>query len=382
MKKLLILTDESVLAGCAKSGIAEVADSLANVMVNHYNVSVVCPDGGGFFVRAAADLHKYSEGVRTCRIFGVNYYLVSKLSNKTTSLIDELKPDILHNFAAPEILKDITHRPQRCVYTIDQADLVRGKEDFLKDYDVITTVSQNYAKELLDADDALSETLRGMEFRGITNGILTPVFSPEKGLFVPNKYTAEDQSGKALCKRHMMTTYGIQGNPYICLMMCRLVRDKGIDDVLDVIHNIRDSGGFTVFVGKGEKQYEDKLRLLTYGDGAIWIDKWPSPIQAIPMLAAADFYLSPSISEPCGLMPMTSARFGAIPIATINGGLADNMDDEIAIIVGEDGMAGAISRAAELYSDKTALVDKRSECMNRDFSWNTRKSEYLEVYEK
>ena len=185
MKKLLILTDESVLAGCARSGVAEVADSLANAMTADYAVSVVCPDGNGVFVRMAANLRQLSDGVRTCRLFGVNYYLLSNWPDGLDGIVRDIAPDILHSFAAPELLSRLTVRPPRCVYTIDQADFVRGKEAALTAYDAVTTVSRTYAAELLSGGDALAETLAGMDFRGITNGILEAVFAPEMGLLVP-----------------------------------------------------------------------------------------------------------------------------------------------------------------------------------------------------
>lgn len=383
MKRLLILTDESILGGCAKSGVAEVADSLANAMTDTYAVCVVCPDGQSNFVDLAGNLRQYANGVRACRLFGVDYYLIDRRDwpDRALALVDKLEPDILHSFAAPELLGRLTARPARCVYTIDQADYVRDKPETLTAYDAVTTVSETYARELLEGGDALAETLAGFNFTGITNGILTPVFAPEKGLLVSARYSAEDQSGKAVCKQRLLRTYGISGDPCLYLMMCRLVRDKGLDGVLAAVHTIRDSGGFVVIVGKGERAYEDRLSALTRADGALWVDKWPSPLQAIPMLAGADFYLSPSITEPCGLMPMTACRYGAIPITTLNGGLRDNMDEEIAVIVGEDGMAGAITRAAEIYADKTALTAKRAACMRRDFSWSTRRAGYLEVYD-
>lgn len=382
MKKLLILTDESVLAGCARSGVGEVADSLANAMTPDYAVSVVCPDGDGVFVHMAANLRQYAAGVRSCRLFGVDYYLVacSNWPDMALALVEELAPDVLHSFAAPELPGRLTKRPARCVYTIDLADFVRDRPETLTAYDAVTTVSESYAKELLEGGDALAETLAGLDFRGITNGILTSVFAPEKGLLMSARYSAEDQCGKAACKARLLKTYGIPGEACLYLMMCRLVRDKGLDGVLDAVHAIRDSGGFTVIVGRGEQAYEDRLAALTRSDGALWINKWPSPVQAVPMLAGADFYLSPSITEPCGLMPMTACRYGAVPIVTLNGGLADNMDSEIAVIVGGDGVAGAAARAAALYADKAALAAKRAACMERDFSWATRKAGYLEVY--
>lgn len=383
MKNLLILTDESVLAGCARSGVGEVADSLANAMTDTYRVYEVCPDGQSNFADLAANLRQYAAGVRACRLFGVDYYLIDRAlwPDRALALVEELESDILHSFAVPELLEGLEKRPARCVYTIDQADFVRGKPEALAAYDAVTTVSEAYARELLEGGDALAETLAGLDFRGITNGILTPVFAPEKGLLVSAKYSARDQTGKAACKARLLKTYGIPGDPAVYLMMCRLVRDKGLDDVLEAVHAIRDSGGFTVFVGRGDRAYEERLSALTRADGALWVDKWPSPVQAIPMLAGADFYLSPSITEPCGLMPMTACRYGAVPIVTLSGGLADNMDESIAIVVDEGGMAGAVARAAALYADKAALTAKRAACMERNFSWATRKAGYLEVYE-
>ena len=55
------------------------------------------------------------------------------------------------------------------------------------------------------------------------------------------------------------------------------------------------------------------------------------------------------------------------------------MDDEIAVLV-RDSVAGAVSEAAALYANPDALVTKRAACMQKDFSWATRKAEYLEVY--
>ena len=80
------------------------------------------------------------------------------------------------------------------------------------------------------------------------------------------------------------------------------------------------------------------------------------------------------------ILPMTAARYGVIPITTLADGLADNMDSEIAVLVGEDGLAGAISHAAALYADTQSLAAKRLSCMARDFSWKTRKAGYIDLY--
>lgn len=382
MSKLLIVADESILAGCAKSGVAEVADSLANAMTPDYSVSVVCPDGGGLFVRLAGNATPYADGVRLVQLFGVAYYLVDRahFPAGVPALVDALEPDVLHCFALPELLASLDRRPARCIYTIDQADFVRGHESALRTWDAVTTVSETYAEELLSSRDELAATLAEIDFRGITNGILSPVFAPEKGLLVPARYSADDLAGKALCKQRMCRTYGIPEERAVYLMACRLVRDKGLDDVLAAVHTIRDSGGMLLMVGTGDAGYERRFAALTRADGVIWLNRWPSPMQLIPLLAGADYYLNPSISEPCGLMPMTACRYGAVPVVTLAGGLHDNMDESIAVIVGEGGMRAAIREATALYADAEAMAKKRRTCMREDFSWSTRKAGYLEVY--
>ena len=383
MKKLAILTEESVLSGAYRTGVAEVADSLAYSMTPEYAVTVVCPDGDGLLVRMTAEGQTVSEGVRRCRLFGVDYCLVDRARwpEAATALLGELKPDVLHSFATPELLADVRPRPERCVYTVDRAEALRGREAALRDYDAVTTVSESYARELLAAGDELSSVLRELPFRGITNGILTEVFTPEKGLLLAAKYTPADQAGKDLCKAHLLKTYGIPEGKCLWVMLTRMTRDKGADLVLDALPEIREKGGFVLFAGRGEAEIEERLAALTREDGALWLKKRREPQQMLPLLAGADFCLNPSRAEPCGLTPMTAAHYGTIPIVTQAGGLKDNMDGRIAVLVGEGGMTAAVSEAAALYADPFRLYLKRKAAMERDFGWKTRKTGYLEVYE-
>lgn len=384
MKKLVMLSVESVFSGRVLSGMAEMVDSMANALSKDYIVTIICPDGDSIFARTASTMRDLEDGVRTCRFSAVDYYLVNQnmWSEKVVSLVERLNPDILHNFAEPEILDMLQTRPKKAICTFDQANFVRGKEKYLSLYDSVTTSSENYAREILEAGDELSDTLSRIDFKGITAGILDVAFAPEKGLLIPNKYTADAQEGKQICKQRLLKTYGISGNPYICLMMCRLIKEKGLEQVFDSVQTIRDTGGILVVVGKGKHSYEQQLRKYRRSDGVIYIDRWASPVQAAPLAAGADFYLCPSNTEACGLMPMTASRYGAIPIVTLNGGLADNFNSDNAIIIGNDGLPEAIKKAATIYSDNELMTDKRKVCMEQDFSWTTRKAGYVELYEK
>lgn len=384
MKKLVMLSVESVFSGRVLSGMAEMVDSMANSLSRDYIVTIVCPDGNSIFARTASNLRTVEEGIRVCRFSAVDYYLIepSKWLEKVADVVDKLNPDILHNFAEPEIIEMLKTKPNKTICTFDAAKYVRGKEKYLRLYDSVTTSSENYAKEVLSENDELANTLSSIDFKGITAGILDTAFAPEKGLLIPNKYTADTQEGKQLCKNRLLKTYGIEGNPYICLMMCRLVKEKGLEKVFEVVDTIRETGGILVVVGKGKHAYEQKLRKYRRSDGVVYIDRWASPVQAAPLTAGADFYLCPSNSEVCGLMPMTASRYGAIPIVASIGGLVDNFNNDNAIIIDENGLSEAIKKAASIYTDSNLMEAKRKICMEQDFSWTTRKAGYIELYEK
>lgn len=369
MKTLCILTAESVLAGTARSGVGEVADSVANVMTDRCRVTVVCPDGDSVYIRMADNLSERRDGVRRCRLFGVDYVLVERARwpEKALRVIGELRPDVLHSFAPADIW------PMHCgrrVLTMEGPKLPDIGDLLL--WDTVCSVSGAHARELSAA--------LVLPVRGVTNGLLTPVYAPERGLMIEAAYSAEDLAGKELCKRRLLRDYGIEGDPCVMLMMCRFVPEKGVDAALEAVHAIRDAGGVTLFVGRGDPALEARVGALTRADGAIWAAKWANPVQGVGLLAGADFLLNPSVYEPCGLTAMKAARFGAVPITTLAGGLADNMDEEMAVII-RDGLPEAIDRAFELYRDRDALAAKRAAGMSRDFSWRTRRAGYLEVYE-
>lgn len=383
MKRLCILSEESVLSGRVRSGIGEVTDSIANAMTDRYAVSVVCPDREGIMVGLAANAKPYADGIRHARMFGADYYMIAlhRWRELVPGMVDRLEPDILHSIAAPELIERLEKRPARCVYTIEGRGAVLEPEK-LRLYDAVTTVSAAYAQELLDGGDDLAAVLREIDFRGITNGIMTAAFSPEKGLMLPAKYSVTDLNGKSICKNRVLRTYGISGDPILFLMACRLIPEKGIDEAVSAVDAARAAGGFVLFAGKGDAEYESLLAGLAREDGALWVRNFPHPAQAIPLLAGADFLLSPSHHETCGLMPMTACRFGCIPITTLAGGLRDNMDDDVAIVIDRpDALGDGITRAAALYADKAALAEKRRTCMERDYGWATRKAGYVEVYE-
>ena len=106
--------------------------------------------------------------------------------------------------------------------------------------------------------------------------------------------------------------------------------------------------------------------------------------------AGADFLLMPSRVEPCGLNQMYALRYGTIPIVRRTGGLLDSVVD-----YGDPGGSGimfnhvwsndilhALSRAIELYTDKTLFEKIVSNNMKLDFSWDRSAQEYQKIYQE
>ena len=100
--------------------------------------------------------------------------------------------------------------------------------------------------------------------------------------------------------------------------------------------------------------------------------------------AGADFFLMPSVYEPCGLNQLYSLAYGTIPIVHATGGLKDTVRDGVNgisfITLSPDDIVEAVERALELYGDKEKLGAVRREGMSEDFSWKVSAGKYEKLY--
>lgn len=360
MKTLCIVSEESVLGGVRNSGIAELSDSLAYTFSRSYNTNVVTIDGHGF-AEQIPETFEWRPGIRKSRMFGINYYLVepARWYELAGFAVGDTQPDVVHNLGDPAL--GLT--APRMVYTIDDARMITDLQALSK-YQVITTVSKTYAKEILSEPTDLAAYLKAVPFFGITNGILSELFDPSLGHLIPAKFSADSLEGKKICKKALCDAYSIAEDKWIAVMLCRMTEDKGVPDVLNAMPKLIELGGVAIMAGPG---------------GDVNIPGFPHPAQCLQLLAGADFYLSPSRYEPCGLMPMTAARYGCVPIVTEVGGLKDNFTNENAIIV-KGSLENALEEAASIYYAND--TSKIKACMTSDFSWKSRKEEYERIYEE
>jgi starch synthase len=108
--------------------------------------------------------------------------------------------------------------------------------------------------------------------------------------------------------------------------------------------------------------------------------------------AGADFFLMPSLYEPCGLNQMYSLKYGTIPIVRAVGGLKDSVQDYDAqtqtgtgfVVNTHDPQAllDAIDRALTVYGDKPVLTALCRRAMSMDFSWNGPARMYSDLYQR
>lgn len=385
MKKLVILSEESIFSGILKSGVAEVVDTLANSLTSNYEVSIICPNGGGTIPFLFQDVYQYNEYTQYTQFSQVHYYMIDQdnFYNNAKNLLKTIEMDIFHNFSTFGDLINYVPEGVKTLLTYDNYKIYLGTDEVLNKYDYIVAPSDSYLIETLESNSDLGEYLRMHRSKvlAITHGISETLFNPKEGVLTLTGYSSDYQEGKKMCKRQLLQSYGLKDAPCVYLMMCRLVKDKNIEAVIEALPEIKKNNGVVVVVGQGDNYYKQLLEKYRLEDGLFFLKRPASPANAPALLAAADFYLSPSLYEPCGLMPMTAAIYGAIPIVSQVGGLQDNFNDDNAIVI-KDSLKNTIQQVADLYNDKDALFQKRKTCMEQThFYWKDRKSKYIELYE-
>jgi len=259
--------------------------------------------------------------------------------------------------------------------------------------DYVTTVSPTHAHELRTRAGGfgLHQTFIELQdrFVGIRNGIDLDVWNPEQDLGIEATYSRFDLTGKPRCKQALQREHGLPEYPRVPLfgMTARLVAQKGLDLLLDGDVLDRAEAQF-VFLGEGERRYEEALRAKAaqYPDRII-VDTAFSEPKEHRLLAGADMLLMPSLYEPCGLTQMRAQRYGALPVARRVGGLADTIEDQVTGFLFDgyapDDLWVAMTRGMNLYrSEPYAWEDHMVEAMSRDFGWASSASRYLDVYRR
>ena len=262
--------------------------------------------------------------------------------------------------------------------------------------DLITTVSPQYAKEIQTPDfgngmDGVIGT-RLADLHGLLNGIDTAVWNPSTDASLPARFSADDLSGKATCRAKLLKEFGwspkFKGPVFG--MVCRLTPAKGLDLVLGAQDFFAQENCRLVILGAGEKKYEDLVREFAAAHpGKVGVCVRLDEVMSHLVEAGADYFLMPSLFEPCGLNQMYSQAYGTVPVVSNVGGLVDTVADIdlhpeagtgiVAAAVQAD-INTALQRALALYADKAHYAAVQRRAMLKDFSWTKAVTAYELLY--
>lgn len=265
--------------------------------------------------------------------------------------------------------------------------------------DMVTTVSETYAYQLQDAYYAhgMHRILQQYpeKMTGIVNGIDVETFHPGKDRTIEATYTsATVKQGKAENKLALQKRLGLKEDKDAAMLaiVTRLVSHKGIDLLTDIADRLLQRKVQFVLLGTGDAQYEQFFRMLE--------TRYPGQVASVLQFdgglanciyAAADLYLMPSKSEPCGLSQMIAMRYGTVPVVHATGGLRDtvwpyNPETEEGRgftfqSYNSDDFLNAIDRALGLYFDAPEAFERlQKHLMKEDFSWKESAQKYMALY--
>ncbi len=263
--------------------------------------------------------------------------------------------------------------------------------------DRITTVSPTYAKEILTPEFGCG--LEGFldfhrhKLSGIVNGIDTEHFSPlqDKALVVP--YT--DLRGKAVNKRAFLKHTALKESKRpLFVFVGRFASQKGLDLLIEVLPKMAQLECSVALLGDGESKYHEALNALSKAYENIDVAYGYDEELSHRMYAAADFFLMPSLFEPCGLAQLIAMRYGVLPIVHHVGGLVDTVQDYATfdaksakgygVVFSEpkaDTFLKALDDALALYADKRRYNTIAKHNLRCDFSWKESAKSYIEIYE-
>jgi len=199
--------------------------------------------------------------------------------------------------------------------------------------DKINAVSPSYASELMTylGGHGMAKNFqeRSSDVRGIINGCDYADWDPKTDPLIPVNYDASRLADKELCKHALQKRAGLDiGDTPLFGMVCRLTEQKGLNLLLPILEKFLVHRVQVVIVGTGEPSLEERLTemMAAHPDRLAYLNAHDNGLAHL-VEAGSDFFLMPSLFEPCGLNQMYSLAYGTLPIIRAVGGLRDTVVD-------------------------------------------------------
>jgi starch synthase len=312
----------------------------------------------------------------------------------------------VHNFAFPgkasrDLLELLGLPPQS--YAIDGVEF-HGTISLLKAglqfADRITTVSPTYAMEICteDAGMGFSGLLRARAnvLSGILNGIDTEVWDPNGDTLLAAQFDRMTVARRAANKAALQERLGLDREPSAPLfgVVSRLTWQKGTDLVLACLPVLQELGAQLALVGTGEADIEAGFRnAAAQAPNRIGCVIGYDEALAHLVQGGSDALLVPSRFEPCGLTQLCALHYGAVPVVSRVGGLADTVIDANAAALAAGVATGlqfapvnagmldmALRRTVALYREPSIWHTLQENGMAAEVSWRGPARQYAALY--
>jgi starch synthase len=281
--------------------------------------------------------------------------------------------------------------------------MAHGRINFLKAglmaADEVNTVSPRYAQEIYTPEFGcgLQDVLKGRArpVKGIINGIDRSCWDARTDPLIEVNFDAGGvEEAKRINKRALQAMLDLPDDPDVPLFVFvgRLSHQKGVGVLLEALPQILSMHLQVVVQGRGDRGCENALREMASArrDHLAFAPRYDEPL-AHQVYAGGDFFLMPSVFEPCGLTQMISMAYAALPVAHLVGGLLDTIKTHEQYGRDANGFgfrgldAGNLARAVEsavgVYRIPSELARLRRNALAADFSWGHSAQDYRRLYQ-
>ena len=264
--------------------------------------------------------------------------------------------------------------------------------------DEVVAVSPNYAEELKTelGSHHLFDIIYQHQHKltGVLNGCDYKDWDPSSDPHLTQNYDDTSLKDKVLNKLALQKECGLEqdANIPVISQVCRLTDQKGLNFLLPALRELVQHKVQICIAGTGDPLYVDQLEYLAKKhQGKIHFYHGFSERIAHTYMAGSDFFMVPSLFEPCGLTQMYALAYGTLPIVREVGGLKDTVvdiaqTDATGIVFKEPNMDHLISGVRRgllfFHEDKQQFESVQRRAMNTKFSWADSADEYIGLYEK
>jgi starch synthase len=263
----------------------------------------------------------------------------------------------------------------------------------------LNTVSLTYSKEVQTPEFGFG--LEGVlaqrkdVFCGIVNGVDYKTWNPQTDALIYKNYSMKTLADKQVNKLKLQGSCGFAQDADVLLLgfVGRLVEQKGIELILNMVPECVRAGMQIVILGVGDPKYEAAAFSLAqqHPHNVFFSSRFDDRL-AHEIYAGCDVFLMPSQFEPCGIGQMISFKYGTIPVVYKTGGLADTVKDVVSdpghgtgfvfSTFGSKDFFRSVLAAQKMFAQKTSWQDVMKRVMGLNFSWKESARKYAALYDK